>query len=96
MSTLLVAPVAPHWAEEVWTAKLRRPGCVVTAGWPAAAEPDMVLQVHPMLHSSVISGLARTHLRYCSMIAVRHAVRDIAYLDGRSEGCKLIYHICQF
>ena len=45
VSTLLVAPVAPHWAEEVWTAKLRRPGCVITAGWPAAAEPDMVLQV---------------------------------------------------
>lgn len=45
MSTLLVAPVAPHWAEEVWTAKLQRPGCVITAGWPAAAEPDMVLQV---------------------------------------------------
>ncbi len=45
VSTLLVAPVAPHWAEEVWTAKLRRPGCVITAGWPAAAEPNMVLQV---------------------------------------------------
>jgi hypothetical protein len=45
VSTLLVAPVAPHWAEEVWTAKLGRPGCVVTAGWPAAAEPDLVLQV---------------------------------------------------
>ena len=45
VSVLLVAPVAPHWAEEVWSAKLRRLGCVVTAGWPAAAEPDMVLQV---------------------------------------------------
>ena len=45
VSTLLVAPVVPHWAEEVWTAKLGRPGCVVTAGWPSAAEPDLVLQV---------------------------------------------------
>ena len=45
VSTLLVTPIAPHWAEEVWSVKLQKPGCATTAGWPAAAEPDFALQV---------------------------------------------------
>eukprot|EP00887_Chlorella_sp_A99_P004074 scaffold11.g4074.t1 len=44
VSTLLMAPITPHTSEHVWGDLLKREGLVVNAGWPAAAEPDFVLQ----------------------------------------------------
>jgi leucyl-tRNA synthetase len=34
VQTVLLAPIAPHWAEHVWGELLRRDGLVITAGWP--------------------------------------------------------------
>ena len=70
VSTLLVAPVAPHWAEEVWTSKLGRPGCVVTAGWPTAAEPDLVLQVPPIAIDVLVVLSLRRHKGFAHCIDV--------------------------
>ena len=86
VSTLLVVPVAPHWAEEVWTAKLGRPGCIITAGWPAAAEPDMVLQVRGYghvnaRHRGFCAGRCITAVAAC--VCIPHAVRRRG---------KLVYH----
>lgn len=44
VSTLLLVPLTPHTCEHVWGQVLKRPGSVLTAGWPAAAEPDFVMQ----------------------------------------------------
>lgn len=44
LSARLLAPIAPHWAEHVWGALLRRPGSVLTSGWPDAAAPDEALR----------------------------------------------------
>ena len=57
VSTLLVTPIAPHWAEEVWSVKLQKPGCAITAGWPAAAEPDFALQVGSTLEPGFTAPL---------------------------------------
>ena len=44
VSTLLLVPICPHTCEHVWRALLRRPGSALTAGWPAAPEPDYGLR----------------------------------------------------
>ncbi|KAK9826880.1 hypothetical protein WJX81_003148 [Elliptochloris bilobata] len=44
VSTLLLAPICPHTCEHVWRTLLRRPGSALTAGWPAADEPDYGLR----------------------------------------------------
>jgi leucyl-tRNA synthetase len=36
---LLIAPICPHWAEEVWSGPLAQPGCVVRARWPVPPSP---------------------------------------------------------
>ncbi|KAL6757784.1 hypothetical protein V8C86DRAFT_1623510, partial [Haematococcus lacustris] len=40
----LLAPITPHTSEHVWGQLLRRPGTVLTSGWPTGAEPDFVMQ----------------------------------------------------
>ena len=40
VSTLLLAPIAPHTCEHVWTSVLGRSGTVLTAGWPVLPLPD--------------------------------------------------------
>lgn len=44
VSTLLLAPITPHTAEHVWRHLLHKQGSALTAGWPAAAAPDFVMQ----------------------------------------------------
>jgi leucyl-tRNA synthetase len=44
VSSLLLAPITPHTSEHVWRVLLGRPGSALTAGWPAASEPDFVMQ----------------------------------------------------
>jgi leucyl-tRNA synthetase len=40
----LLAPIAPHWCDHVWTRIMRRPGTVLRAGWPHADAPDVALR----------------------------------------------------
>lgn len=44
VSTRVLTPICPHTCEHVWSDLLKRDGCVVNAGWPAASQPDHVLQ----------------------------------------------------
>uniref|UniRef100_A0A1D2A3Q3 leucine--tRNA ligase n=2 Tax=Auxenochlorella protothecoides TaxID=3075 RepID=A0A1D2A3Q3_AUXPR len=44
VAALLVAPIAPHTSEYIWGDVLKREGLILTAGWPAAPQPDFVLQ----------------------------------------------------
>jgi leucyl-tRNA synthetase len=43
--TLLLAPFAPHLADELWTRALRRPGRATARPWPA---PDPALMAEPL------------------------------------------------
>ena len=43
VSTLLLAPLCPHTCHHIWSNVLRRPGSVLTAGWPLAPPPDATL-----------------------------------------------------
>ena len=44
VACLLLAPICPHTCEHIWSGLLHKEGLAITAGWPAAAEPDYVLQ----------------------------------------------------
>eukprot|EP00882_Tetradesmus_deserticola_P018849 GHRQ01020244.1.p2 GENE.GHRQ01020244.1~~GHRQ01020244.1.p2 ORF type:complete len:117 (-),score=51.77 GHRQ01020244.1:1305-1655(-) len=44
LSCLLLVPITPHTCEHVWGALLQKQGSVLRAGWPAAAEPDFIMQ----------------------------------------------------
>jgi valyl-tRNA synthetase len=34
VQTKLLTPIAPHWAEHVWSELLKNDSLVITAGWP--------------------------------------------------------------
>jgi leucyl-tRNA synthetase len=44
VSTVLLAPICPHWCEHVWGNVLKKSGLVIKAGWPASSKPDLLLQ----------------------------------------------------
>jgi leucyl-tRNA synthetase len=51
VSARLLAPVTPHTSDHIWRRVLRKPGSVLTAGWPGEdvlgkgnAEPDFVME----------------------------------------------------
>eukprot|EP00879_Flechtneria_rotunda_P020422 GHRR01021486.1.p1 GENE.GHRR01021486.1~~GHRR01021486.1.p1 ORF type:complete len:246 (+),score=120.66 GHRR01021486.1:1280-2017(+) len=44
VSTVLLSPITPHISDHIWSNLLKKQGNVITAGWPAAAEPDFVMQ----------------------------------------------------
>jgi leucyl-tRNA synthetase len=44
LSCLLLVPITPHYCEHVWGVLLKKQGSVLRAGWPAAAEPDFIMQ----------------------------------------------------
>ncbi|MBN1459714.1 MAG: leucine--tRNA ligase [Armatimonadetes bacterium] len=86
--TLLLAPFAPHLAEEMW-ARLGREGSVYLAQWPlwdeAAAEEDavtVVLQVNGKLRDrlSVAPGTPKEKLEKQALASERVQ----AYLEGKS------------
>lgn len=58
-STLMLAPITPHTSEHVWRHLLQRPGSVLTAGWPAAAEPDLVMQQAAKYIEDIIPSLRK-------------------------------------
>ena len=43
VSSRLLAPIAPHTCEHVWSSLLKKSSLIVNAGWPEAAEPDATL-----------------------------------------------------
>ncbi|CAN6981185.1 unnamed protein product, partial [Brassica rapa subsp. trilocularis] len=55
VQTRLIEPICPHYAEYVWRKLLKKEGCVVTAGWPASNEPDLVLKgANKYLQDSIV------------------------------------------
>ena len=44
VSTVLMAPIAPHIMDHVWVNLLKKEGTVLTTGWPSASEPNYGLQ----------------------------------------------------
>ncbi|KAK9806349.1 hypothetical protein WJX72_010942 [[Myrmecia] bisecta] len=59
VQTLLLAPICPHTCEHIWSDLLRREGSVLTAGWPAAPEPDFALQRAAQYLESQIPALRK-------------------------------------
>jgi leucyl-tRNA synthetase len=56
----LLAPIAPHWAEELWTNELGQDGSVTTASWPVAdpekakaAQLEMAVQVNGKVRAHI-------------------------------------------
>ncbi|CAN7019763.1 unnamed protein product [Brassica rapa subsp. trilocularis] len=55
VQTRLIEPICPQFAEYVWRKLLKKEGCVVTAGWPASDEPDLVLKgANKYLQDSIV------------------------------------------
>ncbi len=59
--TLLLAPIAPHMCEELWTAVLMQPGSVHRASWPVfdasaalADEVELAVQVNGKVRGKVV------------------------------------------
>lgn len=59
LSARLLAPIAPHWAEHVWTSVLKRDGSVLHAGWPEAAQPDASLRAAAAYVTSAVADWRR-------------------------------------
>lgn len=60
VSTLLLAPIAPHTCEHVWRDLLKKPGAVLTAGWPHdAPAPDAVLRAAAAALEGTINSARR-------------------------------------
>ncbi len=87
-TTLLLAPFAPHMAEELW-AELGQAGPILRAGWPQADpalarqdEVEVVLQVNGRVRSkvSVPKGSDRARLEQLA----RADERVVAHLDGKT------------
>ncbi|KAK9795569.1 hypothetical protein WJX73_002580 [Symbiochloris irregularis] len=57
VSTLLLAPIAPHTCEHVWGTVLQERGSVLTAGWPVLPEPDIKVKAMEVYLSKTIRGL---------------------------------------
>jgi leucyl-tRNA synthetase len=87
-ATLLLAPIVPHFAEEIWQA-LGREGSVLEAAWPAYRERALhqdertvVIQVNGKLRSrlTVPTGTAREELEQ----QARADERIRKFIDGRT------------
>ena len=60
VSTLLLAPLAPHTCEHVWRDLLKKEGTVLTAGWPRdAPAPDAVLRAAAAALEGTIAAARR-------------------------------------
>ena len=40
----VLAPIAPHWCDHVWTTVLNNEGSILKAGWPVAGAPNAALR----------------------------------------------------
>ncbi|GBG67828.1 hypothetical protein CBR_g949 [Chara braunii] len=63
VQTLLLAPICPHYAEHVWSKLLKKDGCAIVAGWPAASRPDYTLQKANAYLRDTIVDLRKTILK---------------------------------
>eukprot|EP00882_Tetradesmus_deserticola_P006429 GHRQ01006765.1.p1 GENE.GHRQ01006765.1~~GHRQ01006765.1.p1 ORF type:complete len:1052 (+),score=503.60 GHRQ01006765.1:66-3221(+) len=59
LSCLLLVPITPHTCEHVWGALLQKQGSVLRAGWPAAAEPDFIMQRAAQYIEDVIPSMRK-------------------------------------
>lgn len=60
VSTLLLAPLAPHTCEHIWRDLLKKKGTVLTAGWPSdAPAPDAVLRAAAAALDGTINSARR-------------------------------------
>ena len=56
----LLVPITPHTSEHIWSQMLKRPGSVLTSGWPKADEPDFVMQRASQYIEELIPALRKT------------------------------------
>jgi leucyl-tRNA synthetase len=59
VSTRLLAPIAPHYADHVWRSVLGRPGTVLTAGVPEGGAPDPVLAAAAAALDAAVGSLRK-------------------------------------
>eukprot|EP00899_Mesostigma_viride_P015955 jgi/Mesvir1/24360/Mv11033-RA.2 len=59
----LLAPICPHFCEHVWSNILHKPGFVVNAGLPEAAEPDLGLQDANKYLQNTIGSLRKSIIK---------------------------------
>uniref|UniRef100_A0A1J3IX15 leucine--tRNA ligase n=2 Tax=Noccaea caerulescens TaxID=107243 RepID=A0A1J3IX15_NOCCA len=87
VQTRLIEPICPQFAEHVWRQVLKKDGSVITAGWPASEEPDLVLKgANKYLQDSIV--LMRELLAKQLLTAKKGAqVTEVA--EGKLKG--LVY-----
>ena len=93
----LMAPIAPHWAEELWSAVLGREGSVHTQLWPEfdpeqakADEVELAVQVNGKVKAKIIvaADAAEDDVRSAGLAAVEQAlagkdVKKVVVVPGR-------------
>ena len=89
----LMAPIAPHWAEELWHAVLGREGSVHTQPWPEfdpdqakADEVELAVQVNGKVKAKIMvaANAAEDDIKAAGLAAVEARARG----QGRQEGCR--------
>ena len=60
VSTRMLAPIAPHWAEHVWGKVLCQPGSVLKSGWPASSAPDASLRSAAAYLTETVADLRKS------------------------------------
>ena len=93
----LMAPIAPHWAEELWSAVLGREGSVHTQPWPEfdpeqakADEVELAVQVNGKVKAkiTVAADAPEDDVRAAALAAVEAAlggkdVKKVVVVPGR-------------
>ncbi len=93
----LMAPIAPHWAEELWSAVLGREGSVHTQPWPEfdpeqakADEVELAVQVNGKVKAkiTVAADAAEDDVKAAGLAAVEAAlagkdVKKVVLVPGR-------------
>ena len=89
----LMAPIAPHWAEELWHAVLGREGSVHTQPWPEfdpdqakADEVELAVQVNGKVKAKIMvaADAAEDDIKAAGLAAVGSG----ACGQGRQKGCR--------
>ena len=93
----LMAPIAPHWAEELWHAVLGREGSVHTQPWPEfdpnqakADEVELAVQVNGKVKAKIMvaANAAEDDIKAAGLAAVEAAlagkdVKKVVVVPGR-------------
>jgi len=59
----ILAPIAPHTCEYIWSEVLKQAGFVITSGWPEGAEPDYNMQKMSKYIEDLISNWRKSMAR---------------------------------